>query len=69
MSKQTLFQYAVIWHPTDKQAKDGEKSKLIIPPTNVLGKNEKATVMKITMDIPKEYEDQLDQIDILIRPF
>jgi len=67
--KKILFQYAVLWHPTNEQSKEGVESKMITAPSNILGKSEKSTVMEITMDINKEYKNQLDQVEILIRPF
>jgi len=29
MTEAKLFQYAIIWNPSEKEAKDGKKSKLI----------------------------------------
>lgn len=67
--KAKLFQYAVIWHPTEEQAKDGQKSKIVIEPATALAKNEPVASMEVIRKIPTEYADQLDQLDIAIRPF
>ena len=64
-----LFQYAVIYHPTEKKGKKGEKSKVIVEPTTILAETEHIASMKVIRKIPKEYDDRLDQIDIAIRPF
>ena len=65
-----LFQYAIIWHPTEKQIKeDGAKSKLIVPITTELAKDTRAVEMIAAMQIPLEYRGQLDQIEIASRPF
>lgn len=70
MSKPTLFQYAIIWHPTDKQIKEeGLKSKLLKELTTVLSADTASVTMMAAMDIPAEYKDQLDQIVIATRPF
>lgn len=70
MSKPTLFQYAIIWHPTDKQVKEeGLKSKLLKELTTVLSADTASVTMMAAMDIPAEYRDQLDQIVIATRPF
>lgn len=68
--KQSLFQYAVIWHPTDKQIKDESlSSKLIVEVTAVLAGGADQVRMLAAMQIPTEYKDQLGQIDIGVRPF
>lgn len=35
----SLFEYAAIWHPNESQAKEGQKSKIVISPTVVLAKD------------------------------
>ncbi len=70
MTKQKLFQYAVLWHPTEKQMKDdGLKSKVIVELYTILANDEKSVGMSCAMQIPTEYKDQLDQIEIAVRPF
>lgn len=69
MQKQSLFQYAILWHPTEKQAKDGEKTKILMAPNTVLAKDAQSVGMMAAMEIPHEYKTQLDQIDIVVRPF
>jgi hypothetical protein len=70
MSKSKLFQYAIIWHPTEKQVKDdGAKSKLAKELTTILATDEKAVLMTASMNIPVEYKEQLDQVEIVVRPF
>jgi hypothetical protein len=64
-----LFQYAVILRPTEKQAKKDVKSKIIVSTTEILAESEQLATMMIVRKLPKEHEDQLSQIDILIRPF
>ena len=70
MSKSKLFQYAIIWHPTEKQVKDDSvKSKLIKSLDTILATDEKAVLMTASMNIPVEYKEQLDQVEIVVRPF
>jgi hypothetical protein len=70
MLKSRLFQYAVIWHPTEKQVKDdGAKSKLIKELSTILAVDDKSVLMSASMGIPTEYKDQLDQVEIVVRPF
>lgn len=68
--KQKLFQYAVLWHPTEKQVKDeNAKSKLLIEPKTILATDLNSVNMTAAMGIPSEYKTQLDQIEIAVRPF
>jgi hypothetical protein len=68
--KSRLFEYAVLWHPTEKQVKEESmKSKLISAPVTVMAINQEAAMMAAAMSIPKEYKDQLDQVEIAMRPF
>ena len=70
MSKSKLFQYAIIWHPTEKQVKeDGTKSKLVKSLDTILATDEKSVLMSAAMSIPTEYKDQLEQVEIVVRPF
>jgi hypothetical protein len=63
-----LFQYAVILHERDK---DGSyvDSKIIIELTTALAKSEKDLVFKITREIPEEYAEDPDNVQIVIRNF
>lgn len=70
MSKTKLFQYVVIWNPTEKQVKEENlKPKIIVDVTDILSDNDNSVRMSAAMNIPSEYKDQLDQIDIAVRPF
>lgn len=70
MTKSKLFQYAVLWHPTEKQEKEeGLKSKVIVEPKTVLAVDQASANMSAIMDIPSEYKTILDQIEVALRPF
>lgn len=70
MSKSTLFQYAIIWHPTDKQIKDeGLKSIVLVEPKTILASDVNAANMAAAMEIPADKKGELDQIQIAMRPF
>lgn len=67
---QKLFQYAVLWNPTQDQEKDGQKTKIIVPPSEwIMAKDEKAVGFLATKKVPDEFNEQADQIQIIIRPF
>lgn len=63
-----LFQYVVLLHEYDKEGvyKD---SKIIIEPTNALAKSEKDLIFKITREIPEEFAENPDNVQILVRNF
>lgn len=64
-----LYQYAILWEPTEAQAKEGQKPKLIVDITNTLAADDKAANIIASRAIPAEYVDQLDQVKIALRPF
>lgn len=70
MSRPRIYQYAILWHPTEKQMKeDGTKSKIVVAPKDVLANDDRQAQMMASMEIPAEYRDQLDQVEIAMRPF
>lgn len=69
MIKEKLFQYAILWHPTESESKEGLKSKTLKDVETVLSKDQNSILMRASMEIPSEYKDKLDQIEIAIRPF
>ena len=64
-----LFEYAILWHPTEKQKKEGAKSMVLVPPTTILAVDGNAANMMAAMNIPTEKKEELDQIVIAMRPF
>jgi len=71
MSKPRLFQYTILWHPTDEEKKNlkNNKSLILVRPTEILATDEKAAAIAAAVNIPGEYKQQLDQIEIALRPF
>lgn len=70
MEKARMFQYAIIWHPTEKQTKEESlKPKVIVEPKTILSATQENATMAAAMEIPTEYKNQLDQVEIVIRPF
>jgi hypothetical protein len=68
-----LFEYVVIHNPlpTKEQAERGEsaKSVLIVDVKRVLANSEKEAMMLAARDIPSDYTDKLDRVEIALRPF
>jgi len=66
---QRIYQYAILWQPTEKQFEDGLRTKFIKELTTILAVNEGAATKVAFMEIPDDYKDQLDQIDVVVRNF
>ncbi len=64
-----LFQYAIFWQPNESQIKNGEKAKLISDVKSALANDEKGAMIMASREIPEEYLNQLDQVQIALRPF
>lgn len=65
-----LYQYALIWTPTEQQAEDdGMKPKIIKAVTETLAKDDNHARTVAARAIPDEYAEQIDQITIALRPF
>ena len=69
MSKSRFFQYAVLWHPTEKQEKEGEQTRILVDITTVLAVDANTVMLMAAMAIPPEYKTQLNQVEIALRPF
>ena len=63
-----LFQYAVVFHQYDKDG-DYIDSKVIIEPKIALAKSEKDLVFKITREIPEEFAEDAQNVQIIVRNF
>lgn len=64
-----LFQYAVLWHPTEKQEEDGKKSKVIVELATILAKDQNSAALVAARSIPDVYVGELEQVEVVIRPF
>ena len=73
MEKSRLFEYIILYHPKDKKDKDGnditEKTKLVKGQSSYLGKDEKEVGMIAAREIPDEYLNDLERVEIVVRPF
>lgn len=69
--KQKLFQFAVLHHEKISKGKqEGEiKSVEVIKIKSILAADEKVALLLIAKQIPDEYQDKLQDVEILLRPF
>ena len=74
MAKAKLWEYAVLYHPKPQRDAGGhitkeEKSALVIGPKVELAVTDKEVGMLAAKAIPDDYNDKLDDVEIIIRPF
>lgn len=69
MKKPKLFQYAVVWHPTTKEEKDGRVSEVLVQPTTVVFPDKETALEKLSEEVKGKYEDSFEQAEIVITPF
>lgn len=64
-----LFDYAVIYQ--GKKDKDGEyvKKPALIKQDSILANDDKQAALVAAREIPESYLEELDKIDVVIRPF
>lgn len=68
-----LFTDAVVHNPKtthDAQGNDTTApSTILVTPSNILSVDEKTVAMRAARQIPEDYLDKLDEVEILVRPF
>lgn len=64
-----LFQYAAFWEPSQEQIKQSAKPKVIVDLKTVLCADEKSAMVLASRDIPDEYLSELNQVQVVVRPF
>lgn len=73
MAQSKLFEFAIVYHERTTKAMEekGERaqSKVVVDPKRFLARDDKEALLVAARDIPVEYIDRLDQIEVLIRPF
>jgi hypothetical protein len=67
--KEKLFEFAVIFYPTDEERKNGQKAEVVIPIGTMIAKDRDVVFKKVIKLIPSQYDEKLDQVDVAIRPF
>ena len=65
-----LYEFAVLHHPKPAKKDDPEpKSRVIVAVTNVLARDDKEAALYAAREIPSEFEDKLEEVEIVVRPF
>lgn len=73
MKKGTLYEYALLFHPKPMKDANGNetqaKTLLLKAPTWIVAYTPEEVSILASRSIPEDYLDQLDQVEILVRPF
>jgi hypothetical protein len=64
-----LFELALIKQPTKKEAEDGKLEELILPPTPVLAKDDRAAALQAILNNKDKVGTDISQVQVLVRPF
>lgn len=67
--KHSLYQYSILWHPTKQESEEGKKSTILVKPEYMMAPDQNSAFIQASRQIPDEYLEKLDQVDIMIRPF
>lgn len=65
----SLYQYAVIWHPTEAQAEDGGKSRIVVDLTTILAPSKETAALLAARAIPEVEMNDVNQLEVILRPF
>jgi hypothetical protein len=64
------FEYLMLLHPaTDKDGKEVGRTEILKQPKFLLAKDEKQVGTMAAREIPEEHIDNLDRVEIIVRPF
>ena len=64
--KKKLFEYAVLHHD---QKDETVETDIIVKPTTLLAANEDTAALLVAREIPDNYIEDLENVEIIIRPF
>lgn len=69
--KKRIFQFAVIYHEKVDKGNNKEEiqSKIIVDLNTILAHDEKVALLQIAKQIPDDYQDKLQDVEICLRPF
>lgn len=73
-TKLSLFEAAVLYHPTTAERKaaqtsDGSRTQLVVEVQPFLARDNEHAAMLAARAIPDEYADRLDRCEVVVRPF
>lgn len=67
--KHKIFEFAIIGHPTEKEANAGKTTEFIVQPDKVLAPDLATANILASRQIPDKWLTKLDRVEIAVRPF
>ena len=65
-----LYQFAVLLHPTKEGKEQGEKTKVVVPPSDwMLAESEQEVVLMAGRALPEEEMVNASRLEVAVRPF
>lgn len=68
-----LFQYAILYTgkitKADEEAGKGPEFRILKDITTVAARDEREVLLKAAKEIPEDYSDKLDRVEVAVRPF
>ncbi len=64
-----VFQYVIFLTPNNENKDTPEKPKILVEPKTVLASTEQQAGILASRDIPEEYIDRLEEVNVVVRPF
>ena len=64
-----LFQYAIVLQPKIEDDKEVEEGKIIKEIETIFAASDREVTIRAAREIPEEYMDQLDRVEVAVRPF
>jgi len=64
-----LYEVAIIQKPTKAEAEEGKSETLILKPTPVLAKDDKAAGISAVLENKADIECDMSRVEVLVRPF
>lgn len=67
-AKVRLYEFAVYYAPPQDE-EDADEPQMIVEPDTILSGSKKAVQLKAARQIPESFDDKLEDVYIVIRPF
>jgi hypothetical protein len=64
-----MWQFAILWHPNEEEAKAGKRSTVLVDLKTVLAPDQQGATILAAREIPADNLTALDQVEIVLRPF
>ncbi len=65
----SLFEIAILLHPSHEDEKVGKSTELLVKPNYILAQDQAAATIMAARQIPDEAIDKLDRVEVAVRPF